>query len=218
LAVDLDPQGNLSSWFAADPEKPTLMDAIGRVVTLPQAIQSTAAGVDLIAASRTLAGAETALRGRPGGELWLRNQLRRLPAERLPDFIILDTPPGLSLLSSSALAAAGEVLAPVELSPMGMEGAAGLLETLRDVQETINPDLQLLGFLAIGLDQRQRISGEVLEALSEDLGEKLLKTRIRVNVDLTEAPNHQQSIFDYAPRSRGAEDFTALVQEVLIHG
>ncbi len=218
LLLDLDSQANLSQWLGIPADARTLAQAIVGECGLAQAVSATEIeGIDVIPGSRYLAGAAVALRSRPGGELWLRNQLGRLPADRW-DFIIMDTAPGFDLLSVAALAAAGEVLSPVEPSSLGLQGLAQLLETVGEVRETINPSLHILGALPVRVDMRNRLTTEALEKLQSDLGETLFHSRVRINVKLAECVGHGETIFAYAPGSHGAEDYAAVTREVLERG
>jgi chromosome partitioning protein len=126
LVFDLDHQANLSFWFGRTDSGPTLDDVIRRDVPMLDAIQPTdVPGVDLVAGSQWLVAADPALRAKIGAELWLRRQLERLPARW--DFVLFDCPPGLGILTIAALAAAGEVLAPVQPQVLGLAGVARLL-------------------------------------------------------------------------------------------
>ncbi len=212
LAVDLDHQANLSYWFGV--EGPTLYNAIQGELTLPATVQPTRVeGVEVIPADEYLIGAEPALRAKIGAELWLRRQVERLPKRW--DWIIYDCGPGLGILTIGALAAADEVLAPVEPHVLGLAGVRRLVESVAEVREGLNPGLKLAGVLAVKVDRRTALAGEVLEELRRALGEQLLDISIRINVKLAEAPSHRLPIYDYAPRSAGAEDYRALTAELL---
>jgi len=217
LLFDLDHQANLTYWCGCkDNGRPTLDDVIRRDVPLAAAVQPAGVpGVDLVAASQWLVAAEPALRAKLGAELWLRRQLERLP--RRWDVVVMDCPPGLGLLTIAALAAAGEVLAPVQPQVLGLAGVARLLETLEQAREGLNPDLALLGVVPVMVDHRLALTGEVLGELRARFGAQLLP-EIGTNVRLAEAPSHGRPIYDYAPRSSGAADYRALVREVLAHG
>ena len=217
LVFDLDHQANLSFWFGRKDDGPTLDDVIRRDMPMLDAIRPTdVPGVDLVAGSQWLVAADPALRAKIGAELWLRRQLERLPARW--DFVLFDCPPGLGILTIAALAAAGEVLAPVQPQVLGLAGVARLLETLDQAREGINPDLRLLGLLPVMVDHRLALTADVLAQLREHFGPQLLKSEIGVNVRLAEAPSHGVPIYAYAPRSTGSADYRALTQEVLHHG
>lgn len=215
LVFDLDHQANLTFWFGRkDAAGPTLDDVIRRDVPMLEAIQATdVPGVDLVAANQWLVAADPALRAKIGAELWLRRQLERLPARW--DFILFDCPPGLGILTIAALAAAGEVLAPVQPQVLGLAGVARLLETLEQARDGINPELRLLGIVPVMVDHRLALTAEVLAQLQEHFGPKLLRSAIGTNVRLAEAPSHGRPIYAYAPRSSGATDYRALTREVL---
>lgn len=217
LTFDLDHQGNLTFWFGLKDTRPGLDEVIRQNTPLGDAIHpTTIAGVDHVPASPFLVAADPALRAKMGAETWLRRQLERLPDRW--DFVLFDCAPGLGILTIAALAAAGEVLAPVQPSVLGLAGVARLLETLDQAREGVNPDLRLLGILPVIVDRRMALTGEVLDQLREHCGPQLLRTTIGVNVRLAEAPSHAKPIYDYAPSSTGAADYAALTDEVLAHG
>ena len=216
LVFDLDHQANLSLWFSRKDVGLSLDDVIRGGEQLLEVIQPTdVLGVELVSANQWLVAADPALRAKMGAELWLRRQLERLPARW--DFILFDCPPGLGILTIAALAAAGEVLAPMQPQVLGLAGVARLIETLDQARDGINPDLRLLGILPVMVDNRVALTADVLGELREHFGGQVLQSRIGVNVRLAEAPSHGLPIFDYAPRSSGAADYRALAQEVLAH-
>lgn len=216
LVFDLDPQANLTYWFGAT-GAPSLYSVVQAQTTLASALYPTNAGVDLVPSEPSLIGAKAILQSRIGADNWLRQQLEHLPKHW--DFILFDCPPGLDIFTIGALAAAEEVLAPVEPALLGLAGIAQLLDNIEDAQTSgLNPGLKLLGVLPVNVDSRRAITGEVIDDLANTLGDQLLTTRIRTNVRLVEAPGHHRSIFEYAPTSHGAIDYNALTDEVLDHG
>jgi chromosome partitioning protein len=217
LAFDLDHQANLTFWFGLQDRRPSLDDVIRQGVPLAEAVHATSVtGVDVVPGSPFLVAADPALRAKMGAETWLRRQLERLPARW--DVILFDCAPGLGILTIAALAAAGEVLAPVQPTVLGLAGVARLLETLEQAREGVNPGLRLLGLLPVMVDRRTALTGEVLGQLREHCGPQLLRSSIGVNVRLAEAPSHGQAIYDYASSSSGAADYRALTEEILAHG
>ena len=131
------------------------------------------------------------------------------------DYVIIDTPPTLSLITLNALSAADSVLIPVTTHVMTLSGVAQLIQTLEEVREVLNPQLKILGLLPCRVDLRTRHSQDILDALSERFGDQVLKSHIHENVRIAEAPSFKQSIFDYRPKSSAAEDFRMLAQEVI---
>lgn len=217
LVFDLDHQANLSLWFGRKDVGKSLDDAIRGGALLQDVIQATEVpGVELVSGSQWLVAADPALRAKIGAELWLRRQIERLPARW--DFLLFDCPPGLGVLTIAALAAAGEVLAPVQPQVLGLAGVARLMETLEQARDGINPELRLLGLVAVMVDRRVALTDEVLLELKDHFGAQLFASQIGVNVRLAEAPSHGLPIYEYAPRSTGAADYRALTQEVLARG
>jgi chromosome partitioning protein len=216
LLVDLDPQGNATDWIGGRKGEPgawTLLVDNARV----EAVVTTTSlpGVDLIPASPWLFGIERALAGTVGAEMILRRQLRGMAPDRW-DYVLIDCPPTLGLLTVGALAAAHRVLAPVEAHVMALAGLAQLLQTVELVRERLNPDLSWSGFLLCRVDARTRHALEVAEKLREYFPDQVFQTVIRENVRLAECFSFKKPITVYDPRASGAEDFRALGQEFLM--
>jgi chromosome partitioning protein len=148
-----------------------------------------------------------------GSELVFRKALERLPEKW--DVFLVDCPPAIGLLSISALAACGEVLIPCEAHTMALSGLAGLVQTLERVRERLNPKLTISGIVACRVDARTRLSEEVVSTLRERFGKDVFRAVVRENVRLAEAPSFAKSIFDYDPKSTGAEDYAAVAKELL---
>lgn len=213
LVVDLDPQANATTWLGVADGKGVFDVFTGEKKLLEIVRPSSAAGVDAVPGSAWLAGAERTLAGEVGSEVVFRKALERLPSKW--DILLVDCPPAIGLLSISALAACGEVLIPCEAHTMALSGLAGLVQTLERVRERLNPSLTLSGIVACRVDARTKLSEEVVATLRERFGKDVLKAVVRENVRLAEAPSFAQSIFDYDPRSTGAEDYTAVAKELL---
>ncbi len=213
LVVDLDPQANATGWLGGSDGKGVFEVLTGEKKLLEIVRPSSATGVDLIPSSTWLAGAERSLAGEVGAELVFRKALERLPAKW--DFVLVDCPPALGLLSISALAACEEVLIPCEAHTLALSGLAGLVQTLERVRERLNPTLTLSGIVACRVDARTKLSEEVVATLRARFGKDVLRAVVRENVRLAEAPSFAKSIFDYDPKSSGAEDYTAVAKEIL---
>jgi chromosome partitioning protein len=140
--------------------------------------------------------------------------LERLPPDRW-DYVLLDCPPTLGILTVNALAAARELLVPVEAHVMALSGLAQLLHTVEVVRDRLNPDLQVTGILACRVDSRTRHAREVVERLRERSGNLVYRTVIRENIRLAECPSFGQPITQYDPKSAGAADYRALAQEIM---
>jgi chromosome partitioning protein len=149
-----------------------------------------------------------------GAELLLRKAIRKLPGDRW-DFLFIDCPPSLGLLTVSALAAVKEILIPVEAHVMALAGLVALLQTVEVVKDRLNPDLSVSAVLACRVDSRTNLSRDVVETLRERFGRLVLRTAVRENVKLAEAPSFAKPITLYDPRSAGAEDYRAVATELL---
>lgn len=213
LILDLDAQGCLSQWFGAG--EPTLYDVITGETSLPATVQASGVpGLDILPADESLAGAEGLLRAQRGGELWLRRQLRTLPSGRW-DWILMDCPPGLGILTVAALTAADFAVSPVVPNAMDAGGMARVLGHVAEIRETeLNPRLELLGVAAVMVDRRRTLTRDVLSELGEALDGRLFETTVPVDVRIAEAPSHRLSIYDYAPASRAAAAYAALTEEI----
>ena len=213
LLLDLDPQASASRWLAIDDKTGGLYDVLVKRTALePHIRQTTVAGVDLVPARQDLAAAELEARRKPGAELVLRNALSHLPPRW--DTVLLDCPPSLGLLTVNALAAADEVLVPVEAHILALEGLADLLGTLGLVREALNPQLRLSAVLACRVS-RTRHTRDVVELLRQQFPDTMLTTVVRESARLAEAPAFKQPILTYASDSPGAVDYRAVAAEWL---
>jgi chromosome partitioning protein len=215
LVIDLDPQASTSSWFGITDGGKALLDVFSDHAELADQVQvSSALGVDVVPCSTWLAGAEKALSGEVGAETILARKLRKLPKGRW-DYLLMDCPPTLGILSINALAAAHELLIPVEAHVMALAGVAQIIKTAEVVKERLNPELELTGIVACRVDGRTRHSLEVVEQLRQRFGKLVYKTVIRENIRLAEAPSYAQPITIYDAKSYGAEDYRDLAAEVI---
>jgi chromosome partitioning protein len=207
LAVDLDPQGNLSDYFDVDPEAaPT----IAEVMTGP-ARASEAVHDDLIPANLQLAEAELQLGGKMGRELTLRRALRDV--QHGYDVVLVDCPPALGLLTVNALVAADHALLSAEAQYFALQGVEQALEVIELARDNLNPDLEWLGVVLNIADMRTVHSREAYQTLSEHFGDKVLRTVVRASIGYAESAERAISILDYRP-DLGA-DYLALAYEVL---
>ncbi len=215
LLIDLDPQCSATSWFGLkNTEKGIFSVFIGNGNVLDIISKTNVTGVDAIPASPWLVGAEKALAGEVGAETILRRQLHNLPQDRW-EYVLIDCPPALGILTINALAAVREMLVPVEAHVMALEGLAHLLQTVDVVKERLNPALEISGILACRVDGRTRHAQEVVEQLRGRFGNLVYNTVIRENVRLAECPSFAKPITQYDPRSYGAQDYRALAAEVV---
>jgi chromosome partitioning protein len=220
LIIDMDPQGNASSGLGVRrAELPaTIYDVLLEDAPLADAV---VAGVhlkylDLVASGQDLVGAEVELVARPGREHRLRNALA--PVRSRYDFILLDCPPSLGLLTLNTLTAADAVLIPIQCEFYALEGLSQLLNTVRLVQRSLNPRLQIDGVLLTMYDQRLNLSRQVAEEAKEYFGARVYRTAIPRNVRLAEAPGFGKPIVHYDVLSVGAQSYLALAKEVVARG
>ncbi|HOO76344.1 MAG TPA: ParA family protein [bacterium] len=216
LLIDLDQQFNATLALGAEPgagrDVHALLTEEGRRAR--EMIQPTGIfNLEMIPSSLRLSGMDLDLAGKMGREVLLRRSLE----EEKPryDFIVMDCAPSLSLLTVNALAAADEVLIPVQTHYFALEGMKLLFKTINIVRKSVNAKLSVLGLLPTFYDRRSLISRDVLEGLRDFFGRRVLKTVIRTNAKLAEAPSAALPISFYAPRSRGARDYEELAEEIL---
>jgi len=215
LMVDLDPQYSATAWFGIKNAGKGMLGIFLGEGQLSEVIQATGApGVDLAPSSPWLVGVEKILAGEVGAETILRRQLANLPPDRW-DYVLIDCPPTLGILTINALAAVQELLVPVEAHVMALAGLAQLLHTVEVVKERLNPELQISGVLACRVDSRTRHAREVVDKLRERSGDLVYRTVIRENIRLAECPSFGRPITQYDPKSAGAADYRALAQEVI---
>ena len=216
LLVDLDPQGNCTlSYFERDLERRSVYEALVEPgATLKGVILSTnLPNLDLAPSRISLAKLESKLVGELDGHFRLKDRMQDVIADY--EYIIIDTPPTLGLLTINAFVAASHLLVPVQSSYFSLEGTDDLLETVEKVKARPNPDLELLGVLITLHDRRTVLGRDIRKQIVEVFGDKVFKTVIAKNVRLEESPAYKESIFSFAPDSRGALDYYRLSEEVI---
>ena len=215
LLVDIDPQGNSTSGFGID--KTMLMSTTYRVLvegrSLREAIVTSDYRVDVLPANVELAGAEVELVEMERRETRLRDALSEVAHDY--DYIFIDCPPSLGFLTLNALTAAHAVLIPIQCEFYALEGVALLMNTIRLVQENMNPALMVRGVVMTMYDSRTRIATQVVDEVKKVFGATVYETLIPRNVRLSEAPSFGQPITSYDITSRGAESYIALAREVM---
>jgi chromosome partitioning protein len=208
LAVDLDPQGNLSDYFDVPPDaQPTIGDVLSGRASAAEAIHG-----DVIPANLHLAETELSLGGRLGRELTLRRALAKLPDDAY-ELVLIDCPPSLGLLTVNALVAADYALITAEAQYFALQGVEQALEVIELARDTLNPELELLGVLLNLADMRTVHSREALASLREQLGERVLDTVVRSSIAYAESAERAVSILDHRP-DLGA-DYLAVAGELL---
>jgi len=218
LLVDADPQGNASSGSGVDrtESKKTLYDAIARNEPLENIILPTELPLLWVLPSdKNLAGAEIELVGEERREFRFKEVLG--VAKDHFDYIIIDCPPSLGLLTVNGLTAADSLLIPIQCEYYALEGVTELFNTLTLLKQALNPTLKIEGLLLTMYDERTNLSGAVAKDLREHYGSKVLETVIPRNVRLAEAPSFGKPIILYDIRSRGADSYLQLAKEILSH-
>ena len=207
LAIDLDPQGNLSDYFDIDPEaEPTIGDVLSGRSTATEAIVD-----DVIPSNLSLAEAELTLAGKMGRELTLRTKLKDVDDDY--DVVLVDCPPALGLLTVNALVAADYALLSSEAQYFALQGVEQALEVIELARDSLNPDLEWLGVLFNIADMRTVHSREAFESLQEHVGEKLLEHTVRQSIAYAESAERAISIFEHRP-DLGA-DYLKVAEELL---
>lgn len=212
LLVDLDPQGNATSGLGIPKEQTqSTYDVICKGAALTGVIHQTHIdGLSVLPANANLAGAEVELVGREQREFALKQVLERVSY----DYIIIDCPPSLGLLTINALTAATAVLIPVQTEYYALEGLSQLLNTIQAVRASTNPNLELLGVALTMFDKRNSLSEHVQAEIASYFGDKLFKTVVPRNVRLAEAPSYGRTIYEHDRWSKGARAYKALAREV----
>lgn len=216
LLVDEDAQGNATSGLSMDTSRfdATLYDVLIDGVPAEEAAYRTEVKkLSLLPASIDLAGAEVEMVDIPDRETLLRRVLAPLRARY--DYILIDCPPSLGLMTVNALTAADMVLIPLQAEFYALEGLSQLMKTVQAVKKRLNPELELLGILVTMYDGRTNLAVQVSEEVKKYFGKKVFKTMIPRAVKLSEAPSFGEPIVRYAPKSKGAAAYKSLCQEVL---
>lgn len=214
LVIDLDGQANLTESFGFSIEEPnTIYGAMKGEYPLP--LIKTESGITLIPSCLDLSAAESELINEPGREMILKQLISKLPKENKFDYIFIDCPPSLGLLTLNALTAADFLIIPVQAQFLAMRGMAKIMSVISIVQERLNPNLRIGGIVITQYDKRKTLNKSVTEIIQDSFCGKVFKTIIRDNVALAEAPIHGKNIYEYNKNSNGAKDYMALAGEVL---
>lgn len=226
LLVDIDAQCNLSTHLGAvrdqtDENNPeaapvpefTIYDVLKGSKEIKEVVINRSENLDVVPSSLLLSAADLELGGMVGRELILRKALDKIKNDY--NFIIIDCPPALGLLSLNALAASHSVVIPVQSEYLALHGVRQLLDTVDQVREVYNENLSVRGVLICLHDSRKRLARAVSETIRSYFGDLVFNTVIRSNVSLAEAPASGQTVFEHAPKSSGSEDYSNLVKEML---
>jgi chromosome partitioning protein len=215
LLVDIDPQGNATSGYGVDrgPDGPSVYELLlGQ--ELPEIrVPTSVPNVDLVPSSIALAGGEVEIVGMEQREFLLKEALA---AHRgAYDYLLVDCPPSLGLLTLNALTAADAVLVPLQCEYYALEGLSHLVNTIDMVRQSLNPGLEILGILLTMYDGRNNLSSQVAEEVRNHFGDRVFQTVIPRNVRLGESPSHGKPVLQYDIRSRGAQSYLDLAKEVI---
>ncbi|NOQ64618.1 MAG: AAA family ATPase [Methyloprofundus sp.] len=216
LLIDLDPQGNAAMGCGVDKSnvKYSSCDLLLEDMPMTEMIVPVeAAGFDIVAGNSDLTLAEVELMKMNQRERRLTHALRQIRG--VYDYILIDCPPSLNMLTLNAMVAADSILVPMQCEYYALEGLSDLMATLRDIQKTANPELYLEGILRTMFDTRSRLTKDVSEQLIEFFGDKIFRSCVPRNVRLAEAPSHGLPILQYDKNSRGALAYIALAGEIL---
>ncbi|MCB1587973.1 MAG: ParA family protein [Xanthomonadales bacterium] len=215
LLIDLDPQGHATMGSGVDKKaaKPNGCEVLLEEAAIDEAIIKLDHGFDLLPGNSDLTAAELRLMPAPGRELRLKKLLA--PVRDRYHYILIDCPPSLGVLTLNALAAADSVLIPIQCEFFALDGLSALLETIKAVRATVNPNLKMEGLLRTMFDVRNNLGNEVSGQLTRHFGERVFRTIVPRNVRLAEAPSHGQPITGYDRSSRGAVAYLGLAGEIL---
>ena len=216
LAIDMDPQGNLTMSQGIDPDsvEKSMYDVLVHKTSIREVVRKRE--VDVACASIDLAGAEIAMSTQIGRERSLERALR--PVLEDYDFVCIDTPPSLGLLTINALTAADRVIVPVQCEYLSMRGLVQLQNTLSMIRQELNPDVDIQGILPTLVDSRTVHAKEAIEILEENFGDRVFATRIRKTIRFAEAPVKGTSVLKYDPDGVAAQSYRDLAKEVLANG
>ena len=212
LLFDLDPQGNASSGLGVEPAgKKSSYDVMMGETTAKEAVFDTK-WCDVVPSDNNLAGAEIELVSKEGRESILKKALE--PLKERYDYIFIDCPPSLSILTINALVCCDTVLVPMQCEYYALEGLSQLVQTIRTVKKSMNPNIDFEGILLTMYDGRTNLTLQVGEEIKRFFGSKVYKTVIPRNIRLSEAPSHSLPIFDYDKYSKGAESYKNVCLEI----
>ena len=211
LLIDMDSAGSASKWCGMDGAGEGLAEVLAGNGDLEKLVRS-AGRFDVVPAGIALAGAERQLAKEVGADVVLRDLLARLPDQW--DWILIDAPPQLGILSVNILAAVGEVLVPTELSVLALGALEPLFRTIETVRKRLNPEIEVLGLVAVKVDMRTVLARQALEQLRGAFDGKVLDTKIRHTVRLAECPTFKKPIVEYDPESGAAADYRQLAAEI----
>ena len=216
LLIDMDPQSNATSGLGVDSNEATLSSydlIIGNAKASNIVIQTSSPNLDLIPAKIDLVGLEIEIVNESSREYLLKNALEKIKEKY--DFVIIDCPPSLGLITLNALTCSNSVIIPIQCEYFALEGLGKLLNTIKGVQKVHNPNLSLEGILLTMFDSRLRLSNQVKQDVKKHFGNIVFNTIIPRNVSLGEAPSHGESILMYNATSKGSKSYLKFAQEIV---
>ncbi|MCG2822038.1 MAG: ParA family protein [Candidatus Atribacteria bacterium] len=211
LLIDFDPQANLTYSFGIRNPKNTIVEVLQGKQTI-QTILVKKEGLDIAPSSSLLADLEVSIINKIGREQLLQDRLKGLKEY---DYVFIDSPPSLSILTINALTTAGEVLIPLQMEILSLQGLTQLLKTIDEVKNVLNKKLRITGIVVSMYDGRRRLSSEILNEIKNNLKERVFNSVIRICVKIAESPSFAKSVLSYAPSSEGAIDYKNLAKEFL---
>jgi chromosome partitioning protein len=215
LLVDFDAQANLSSGVGAKPLKPGVYDLLSGKATTNQTIRKTAVPrLDVLPSSIELSGAAVELIGQAERDLFLKKALA--PVKNSYDFILIDCPPSLGVLTLNGMAAADSVFIPMQCEYFALEGLSLLVKTIQSIQRSLNKSLKIGGIFFTMYDSRTKLAHDVVKQVSAYFKDRVFSTVIPRNVRLSEAPSHGQPIVLYDPHCTGARAYQSLAREIIM--
>lgn len=216
MLIDLDPQAHMTYSLGLEARDlgRSVYDLLIGSARVTEIVRS-CSGMAVIPSTLDLSGAEVELAPRPGRESALKEGLKNVKG---PDFILIDCPPGLGLLTLNAMTTAQEIFICVQTEYLALHGIGKLLDTVDIVRQRLNAELATSGVICTRYDRRKKLNREVVRKLRAHFGDVMFKTMIRDNVAIAEAPTVGRPIFDYAPKSFGAEDYMSLCKEIIKKG
>lgn len=211
LLIDLDPQANLSQSLGLVNQERNIYGALrGKYKLEPIKIIK---GLDVIPSTLDLSGAEVEMSGEPGREYILKEIIE--PLKSSYDYILIDSPPSLGLLTINSFTASDEVFIPLQAQYLALQGLSKLVEVIDKIQSRLNKELKIGGVFITQYDSRKVLNRDVVATIEAHFKDKVFKTKVRDNVALAEAPSQGLDIFRYNPKSYGAEDYLSLSKEIL---
>jgi len=213
LLIDLDPQANLSLSFGLKDVEKTIYLTLSGQCQIDEAIYTITENLDLVPSTLDLAGAEIELSSEPGRELILKERINQICGQY--DYVIIDCAPSLGLLTTNALTASHEVYIPLQAQYLSLQGVSKLTAIIEKIQKRLNENLKVGGIFITQYDSRKVLNRDIAEHIGKYFKNQVLKTRIRDNITLAEAPSKGKDIFRYNPKCHGAEDYESLCNEII---